>query len=161
MVKNPTKCCKILLNCGRPFFGLHSNLAVKIATAGEDLVIFDFLPISGQKLLQVAAALRMRKVTRCESVPTCDTLQFKCCLQGCKSLLSIGGIICYFTSILPYFQHRGMNLDHDFFQMSNLSEEQKKGLHQKWNTCFPQIQVETCAQKHARVKLLGGCRCRP
>ena len=46
--------------------------------------------------------------------------------QGCKSLLSVGGI-------------GGMNLDHDFFQMSKLSEDQKKGLHQKWNT-FPKPQ---------------------
>ena len=70
-----------------------------------------------------------------------------------------------------------MNFDHDFFQVSklseaqkkvftqngtlfspNLGEDQKKGLYQKWNFCFPRIQVETCAQMHARVKLLGGCR---
>ena len=47
--------------------------------------------------------------------------------QWCQSLLSIGGIICNFTSILPCFQHwGGMNLDHDFFQVSKLSEDQKK-----------------------------------
>ena len=49
-----------------------------------------------------------------------------------------------------------MNLDQDFFQVSRLSEDQKKGLHQKWNTFFPRIQVETCAQMHTRVKLLEG-----
>ena len=49
-----------------------------------------------------------------------------------------------------------MNLDHNFFQVSKLNEEQKKGPHQKWNTCFPRNQVETCAQMHTRVKLLGG-----
>ena len=65
-----------------------------------------------------------------------------------------------------------MNLDHDFFQVSKLSEDQKKksspkmklffspksgedqkekkGLHQK----FPRIQVEACAHMHTRVKLL-------
>ena len=37
----------------------------------------------------------------------------------------------------------------------------KKGLHQKWNTFFLQIQVDTDAQMHTTVKLLGGCRCRP
>ena len=69
-----------------------------------------------------------------------------------------------------------MNLDQDFFQVSKLSEDQKKrsvpgmepfffpnsgedqrkkkDLHQKWNTFFPRIQVQTCAQMHTRVKLL-------
>ena len=32
----------------------------------------------------------------------------------------------------------------------------KKGSHQKWNTFFPQIQVDTYAQMHTRVKLLDG-----
>ena len=39
-----------------------------------------------------------------------------------------------------------MNLDKEFFQVSKLSEDQKKkkkGLHQKWNTFFPRIQVKT------------------
>ena len=34
----------------------------------------------------------------------------------------------------------GMNLDHDFVQVSKLSEDQKKSLHQKWNTFFPEFQ---------------------
>ena len=29
-----------------------------------------------------------------------------------------------------------MNLDHDFVQVSKLSEDQKKGLSKKWNTFF-------------------------
>ena len=69
-----------------------------------------------------------------------------------------------------------MNLDHDFVQVSKLSEDQKKrsspklehffpqiqvktkkkGLHQKGNTFFPRIQVDTYAQMHTSVKLLGG-----
>ena len=53
-----------------------------------------------------------------------------------------------------------MNLDHDFFQVSKLSEDQKKGLHLKKENFVPQIAVETCAQMHTKVKLLGGCRCR-
>ena len=32
-----------------------------------------------------------------------------------------------------------MNVDQDFFQVSELSEDQKKGLHQKWNTFFPEF----------------------
>ena len=39
-----------------------------------------------------------------------------------------GGIICNFTPIFPYFQHWGVNLDHDFFQVSKLSKDQRKGL---------------------------------
>ena len=55
-----------------------------------------------------------------------------------------------------------MNLDHDFFQVSKLtlSEDQKKGLHLKKENFVPQILVETGAQMHTKVKLLGGCRCR-
>ena len=45
--------------------------------------------------------------------------------QWCRSLLSIGGIICNFTPILPYFQHWGINLDHDFVQVWKFSEDQK------------------------------------
>ena len=50
----------------------------------------------------------------------------------------------------------GMNLDHAFYQVSKLSEEQKKRSLPKWNTFFPQNQVETYAQMHTRVKLLKG-----
>ena len=70
-----------------------------------------------------------------------------------------------------------MNLDHDFFQVSKLSEDQKKksspNMEQVKNkrkkvfptngtlfspnsSFFPQFQVETCAQMHTRVKLLEG-----
>ena len=48
------------------------------------------------------------------------------CHQGWRYSLSIGRIISNFTPILPYFQHWGMNLDHDFFQVRKLSEDQKK-----------------------------------
>ena len=53
-----------------------------------------------------------------------------------------------------------MNLDHDIVQVSKLSEDQKKGLYQKWNTFspnsgedqkwntfFPQIQEKTKIKK--------------
>ena len=43
-----------------------------------------------------------------------------------------------------------MNLDHDFFQVSKLSEDQKM------EHFFPQILVKTCAQIHTTVKLLEG-----
>ena len=48
-----------------------------------------------------------------------------------------------------------MNLDHDFFLVSKLSEDQKKGLHLKKENFVSQILVETCAQMHTKVKLLG------
>ena len=48
-----------------------------------------------------------------------------------------------------------MNLDHDLFQMSKLREDQKKGLHLNKENFVPQILVETCAQMHTKVKLLG------
>ena len=38
----------------------------------------------------------------------------------------------------------------------NSGKDQKKGLHQKRNTFFPQIQVETCAWMHNGVELLEG-----
>ena len=45
-----------------------------------------------------------------------------------------------------------------FFRVSKLSEDQKKGLHQKKENFVPQILVETWAQMHTKVKLLGRCR---
>ena len=70
----------------------------------------------------------------------------------------------------------GMNLEHDFFQMSKLREDQKKSCSPKMEHFFPRIQVktinkrsspkmehffsriqmETCAQMQNTVKLLGG-----
>ena len=53
----------------------------------------------------------------------------------------------------------GMNLDHDFFQVSKLAEDQKKDLQQNFRSFSPnssdadQIQV---IQVQTRVKLLGG-----
>ena len=49
-----------------------------------------------------------------------------------------------------------MNLDHNFFQVSKLSEDQKKGLHQNWKTFSPRILMKTSARMQTRVKLLGG-----
>ena len=43
-----------------------------------------------------------------------------------------------------------------FFPQIQVKTKKKKGLHQKWNTFFPRIQVESYAQMHTRVKLLGG-----
>ena len=47
-------------------------------------------------------------------------------------------------------------MEHFFSRIQVKTERKKKGLHQKRNTFFPRIQVETCAQMHTRVKLMGG-----
>ena len=52
----------------------------------------------------------------------------------------------------PIFNIGGMNLDHDFVQMSKLSEDQKKNVFTKNGTLFPKIQVDTYAQMDIRVK---------
>ena len=46
--------------------------------------------------------------------------------QGCKSLLSIGGIICHFTPILPYFQHWGDEPRPRFFSGKQMKRRAKK-----------------------------------
>ena len=50
-------------------------------------------------------------------------------------------------------------MEHFFPQIQ--VKTKKKGLHLKWNTFFPRIQVVTYIQMRTRVKLLEGCRCRP
>ena len=84
----------------------------------------------------------------------------------------------FYPNFALFLNIGGMNFDYDFFLVSKLSEDQKKGLYQKWNTFFPdsgedppppkkrysqkwntfflRYQVETCAQMHTRVKLLEG-----
>ena len=49
-----------------------------------------------------------------------------------------------------------MNLDHDFVQVSKLSEDQKKVFPKNGTLFFPRIQVDTHTQMHTRVKLLKG-----
>ena len=46
--------------------------------------------------------------------------------QGCKSLLSIGRIICNFTPILPYFQHWGDEPRPRFFSGEQIKWRPKK-----------------------------------
>ena len=42
-----------------------------------------------------------------------------------------------------------------------MTKNKKKRSSPKMEDVFPQIQVDTYVQMHTRVKLLGGCRCRP
>ena len=66
--------------------------------------------------------------------------------QGCRSLLSIGGDnLQFYHNFVLFSTWGGMNLDHDFVQVSKLSEDQKK-------TLFPQIQVKTKKKKQKTKK---------
>ena len=81
----------------------------------------------------------------------------------------------FYPNFAPFSTLGGMNPDQDFFQVSKLGKDQKKvftrngtffspisGEDQKKRSSpemehfFPQIQVQTCAQMHTRVKLLEG-----
>ena len=67
-----------------------------------------------------------------------------------------GDNLQFYPNFALFLPLGGMNLDHDFFQVSKLSEDKKiehffpriqvktkkKGLHQKWNA-FPRIQLKT------------------
>ena len=97
--------------------------------------------------------------------------------KWCQFLLSIGGDnLQFYPNFALFLTLGGMNLDHDFVQVSKLSEDpkkrsspkmehffspnsgedqKKKDLHQKRNTFFPRIQADTYAQMHTRVKLFG------
>ena len=48
-----------------------------------------------------------------------------------------------------------------FFPRIQVKTKKKRSSSATMERFFPRIQVETCAQMHTRVKLLGGCRCRP
>ena len=63
---------------------------------------------------------------------------------GTDLYCALGGIICNFTPILPYFQHGGggMNLDHDFFfQISEVIEDKKNVFTKIERVFFPRFQV--------------------
>ena len=48
-----------------------------------------------------------------------------------------------------------MNLDHDYIQVNNLSEDQKKGIHQKWNTFFRNSSGQLRLDAH-QSQIIGG-----
>ena len=80
-------------------------------------------------------------------------------LQCCKPGVPIfvdhweGGQLAILPRLCPIFNIGGMNLDHDFFQESILSEDQnkKKCLHQNWKSFFSRIQVKTKKIKNKKV----------
>ena len=68
------------------------------------------------------------------------TIYGKWLYQRCRALLSIrGGYFALLPQFFPVFDIGGMNLDHDFFQLSKVSEDQKKGLHQNRKSFFPEF----------------------
>ena len=91
--------------------------------------------------------------------------------QGCGSLLNIGGDNLQFYPNFALFSTVGvMNLDHEFVQVSKLSEEQKKKVFTKNGTLFfpnssgdlrsnadqSQIFGGDADVHHTQIKLLGG-----
>ena len=50
----------------------------------------------------------------------------------------------------------GMNLDHDLFQVSKLSEDQKKGLHQKWTLFSPNSSGADLRSDARKSQIIGG-----
>ena len=70
-----------------------------------------------------------------------------------------GGEFAILPQFFPIFNIGGDEPQPRFFQVSKLSEDQNKNKNRsspKMETFFPRIEVETCAQMHTRVKLLGG-----
>ena len=68
--------------------------------------------------------------------------------QWCKSLLSTGGDnLQFYPNFALFSTLEGMNLDQDFFQVSKLSEDQKKRSLPKMEHFFSRIQVKTKKKK--------------
>ena len=63
--------------------------------------------------------------------------------SGANLYEALGGIMCNFTQILPYFQHWEMKLDHDCFHVSKLSEDQKKDDHRKLKSICPRNHMKS------------------
>ena len=96
-------------------------------------------------------------------------------ISGADLCWALGGIICNFTPILPYFQHwGGWTSTTILFRCGNLvktkkknaigklfspnsGEDQKKRSSSKIEHFFPQIY----AQMYTHSNYWGGCRCRP
>ena len=49
-----------------------------------------------------------------------------------------------------------MSLDQDFFRVSKLREDQKKSLHQKWNTFFPPNSSTDLRSYAHQSQIIGG-----
>ena len=77
--------------------------------------------------------------------------------QGCKSLLSIGEDNLQFYSNFALFSTLGgMNLNHDFFQESKLSEDQKKRSSPKMERFFFSISRGGLRSDAHQSQIIGG-----
>ena len=85
------------------------------------------------------------------------------CGQGCRSLLSIGGDNSQFYPNFALFSTvGGINLDHDFVQVSKLSEDQQKNRSSpKMEHIFPKFKWTPTLRCTPESNYWGGCRCRP
>ena len=73
--------------------------------------------------------------------------------EGYRSLLSIGGDnLQFYPSFSLFSTLGGMNLDHNFVQVSKLSENHKKRSSSKMEHFFPQIRVKTKKKKKKKNK---------
>ena len=63
--------------------------------------------------------------------------------RGADLCWALGGIICNFIPILPYFQHWGDEPRPRFCSGEQIKWRPKKGFHQKWNTFFPKFRQRT------------------
>ena len=106
------------------------------------------------------------------SFDTCERFEIQKCfifgfyhtsLRGCKSLLSIGGDNLLFYPNFARFSTLGeMNLDHNFFWVSKLSEEQKKLIFTNNGTLFfPEFKWRPALRCTPESNYWKGCRCRP
>ena len=81
--------------------------------------------------------------------------------KRCRSLMSIGGIICNVTPILAYFQQWGMTFDQDFFQVSKLSENQIKVFTKTGTLFFSEFKWTPALRCTPGSNYWEGCRCMP
>ena len=78
-------------------------------------------------------------------------VDWECCRQWCRSLLSIGGDnLQFYPNFLLFSTFWGMNLDHDFVQMWKFSEDKKKK--KRMEHFFSQIQVKTKKRSSTRIE---------
>ena len=77
-------------------------------------------------------------------------------LSGANLCRALGGgenNLQFYPNFALFSTLGGMNLDQDFFQVNKLSEDQTKGIHQKWNSFFPRIQVKTKKKKRSSPEM--------
>ena len=83
-------------------------------------------------------------------------------LQECRSLLSIGGIICNFTQFCPIFNIRGDKPQPRFFSGEQIKQRPKKRSSPKMeHFFFPEFKWTPTFRCTPESNYWRGCRCRP